>query len=106
MFLYNLSLVKESDRIHNPNQIAEKSLRLSIAYLKQSLEDGDVEEFSWIEGKEIVADVLTKQGSKREALNEIMKDNIFCHAHNKDNLVRFENEDITIKNLTTKEMKS
>ena len=66
------------ESIRSSNQIAEKSLRQSIAYLKQSLEDGDVEEFSWIEGKEIVADVLTKQGSKREALNEIMKDNIFC----------------------------
>ena len=65
------------ESIGSSSQIAEKSLRQSIAYLKQTLEDGEVEEFSWIEGKDIVADILTKQGSKREALDEIIKDNFF-----------------------------
>ena len=48
--------------------MAEKALRQPIEFLMQSLEDRDVEEFSWIEGKAIVADVLTKQGSKRDVL--------------------------------------
>ena len=63
--------------------MAEKVLRQGLTFLKQSLEDGDVEEFFWIEGKDIVADVLTKQGSKREFLNELMEDNVFKHALNK-----------------------
>ena len=94
------------ESIGSSSQIAEKALRQSIASMKQSLEDGDVDQFSWIEGKEIVADVFTKQGSKREALDEIVKENCFRHAQNKDNLVVCENEEITIKNLTTKEMKA
>ena len=65
------------ESIGSSSQIEEKVLRQSIAYLKQTLEDGEVDEFSWIEGKEIVADVLTKQGSKRVALEEIINDNVF-----------------------------
>ena len=37
-----------------------------MAYLKPCLEDRNVDMFAWIEGKEIVADVLTKQGSRRD----------------------------------------
>ena len=52
--------------------MSEKALRQSIAFLKQSLEYREVKEYSWIEGKEIIADILTKQGSKREGLDELM----------------------------------
>jgi uncharacterized protein YheU (UPF0270 family) len=94
------------ESIGSSSQIAEKSLRQSIAYLKQALEDGEVVAYSWIEGKNIVADILTKQGSKREALDEIIKNYFFTQAQSKDNMVVFENEEITIKNLTIKEMKA
>ena len=46
-----------------------------------------------------------KQRSKRESLDEIVLENRFRHALSKDNLVMFENEEITIKNLATKEAK-
>ena len=65
------------ETIGSTSQIGEKALRQSVASLKQSMEDGDVEQYSWIEGKEIVADVFTKQGSNREALDEIIKKNNF-----------------------------
>ena len=93
------------ESIGSSNQVAEKALRQSIAFLKQSLEDSNVKEFSWIEGKEIVADVLTKQGSRREVLDELIRNNIFQHALNKDNLVKYENDEISIKNLSTKKTK-
>ena len=48
------------------NQLAEKALRQSVAYLKQCLEDKNVDLYAWIEEKYIVADELTKQGSKRD----------------------------------------
>ena len=44
----------------------EKLIGQLIAYSKQSFEDRDIEELSWIERKEIIADVLTKQGFRRE----------------------------------------
>ena len=61
-------------------QIEEKTLTQSIAYLKQALEEGEITGYSWIKREEIVADVFTKQGSKRDALGEIMDQNKFEHA--------------------------
>ena len=90
------------ESIGSSGQIEEKALRQSVAALKHNLEDGEVGHFAWITGTEIVADVFTKQGSQREALDEIVQDNIFRHVQTMDNLVLFEDEEIKIKNLVTK----
>ena len=50
----------------------------------------------------MVADVFTKQGSQREVLDEIVLQNIFKHAKNKDNLVWYKDDEIKIENLATK----
>ena len=68
------------ESIGSSGQIEEKNLRQSIMYLKQSLESCDVLGYSWIQGEEIVADVLTKIGSRREALKEIVMENRFRHV--------------------------
>ena len=90
------------ESIGSSGQIEEKALRQLVASLKQNLEDGEVGSFAWIAGTEIVADVFTKQGSQREALDEIVLDNVFRHAQTVDNLVLFEDEEIKIKNLVMK----
>ena len=59
------------ESIGSSGQIEEKALRQSVASLKQMLEEGEISRYSWIEGKEIVADVFTKMGSMRESLEEI-----------------------------------
>ena len=74
-------------------------------FLKQSLERGDILGYSWIQGEEIVADVLTKQGSRREALQEIVMENKFRHAQTRDNWVYYENGEFKIWNLVTKKQK-
>ena len=61
--------------IGSSGQIEEKQLRQSVAYLKQELEDGEILGYSWIQGEEIVADIFTKQGSKKEALGKIVEEN-------------------------------
>ena len=45
--------------------------------------------YSWIQGEEIVVDVFTMQGSRQDALGEIMDQNKFKHAQTQDNLVVF-----------------
>ena len=90
------------ESIGSSGQVEEKTLRQSVAALKQNLEDAEVERFSWIPGTEIVADVFTKQGSERDSLEEIMSRNVFRHAQTEDNMVIYENEEIKIKNLITK----
>ena len=86
-------------------QIEDKALRQSVSYLKQGLEDEDVLAYSWIPGEEIVADILTKQGSRREALEEILARNVFRNAQTEDNLVRYEEDEFKIRNLVTKKDK-
>merc|ERR1712074_366130 len=83
-------------------QVEEKLLRQPIASLKQSLEEGEISQFSWIPGTEIVADVFTKQGSERAALEEILIENKFRDSLSSDDMVVYEDEEIKIKNLITK----
>ena len=61
--------------------------------------------YSWILGEKIVADILTKQGSKREVLEEILRRNEFEHAQSEDNLVTYEEDEFKIRNLVTKKDK-
>lgn len=61
--------------------------------------------FSWIEEKDIIADVSTKQGSRREDMDSLMEENVFDQAQNKNNLVKYINHKISIKNFTTKRKK-
>merc|ERR1711873_190629 len=67
------------ESIGSSGQIEEKTLRQSVAYLKQSLGDGEVTDYSWIQGEEIVADILTKQGLKHAVLDEILVRYEFKH---------------------------
>ena len=93
------------ESIGSSGQIEEKALRQSVAYLKQSLEDGEVTDYSWIQGEEIVADILTKQGSKRAVLDEILVKNEFKHARTEDNKVTYEGDEFKIRNKVTKKDK-
>ena len=61
--------------------------------------------YSWIQGEEIVADILTKQRSKHEALDEILVKNEFKHAKTEDNMVIFEEDEFKIRNRVTKKDK-
>ena len=93
------------ESIGSSGQIEEKNLRQSIMYLKQSLENEDILEYSWTQGEEIVADILTKRGSRREALNEIVMKNRFKHVQTRDNWVFYENGEFKKRNLLTKKQK-
>ena len=93
------------ESIGSLGQIEEKVLRQSVAYQKQSLEDGEVTYYSWIQGEEIVADILTKQGSKSAVLDEILLKNEFKHARTVDNKVTYEGDEFKIRNRVTKKDK-
>ena len=88
------------ETLGSTSQVAEKALRQSVAYLKQCLKDKNVDLYAWIEGKEIVADVLTKQGSRSDEIKEIIIGNYFRNTLDEKNCVRYRKGDIKIKNLT------
>ena len=80
-------------------------MRQSVSYLKQDFEDEEVLAYSWIPEEEIVADILTKQGSKHEEPEEILKKKIFRHEQTEDNMVTYEGDEFKIWNLVTKKDK-
>ena len=90
------------ESLGSSGQIEEKLLRQSIASLKQNLEDGEISQYSWISGHEIVADIFTKQGSERRVLEEILIENEFKNSLSSDNIVTFEDGEIKIRNIITK----
>ena len=90
------------ETLGSSGQIEEKLLRQSIASLKQNLEEGEIQQYSWISGHEIVADVFTKQGSERRVLEEILIENEFKNSLSSDNIVTFEDGEIKIRNIITK----
>ena len=102
LYTYSRPLLES---LGSSGQIEEKALRQTVAYLKQGLEDEEVLAYSWIPGEEIVAHVMTKQGSTREALEEIMVKNNFEHMNTGFNMVTFEDDEFKIRNLVTKREK-
>ena len=52
------------------------------------MEDKEVDLYAWTEGKEIVADVLTKQGWNRDGIDKIMIRSFFRNVINQKNCVK------------------
>ena len=48
------------ETLGSTSQVAEKVLRKAITYLKGHLKLGSVESYGWIQGKDIIVDILTK----------------------------------------------
>ena len=64
--------------------------------------DKEVGSYSWIDNKEIVVDVLTKQGPRREDLDVIMIRSWFRNALDEKNCVKYKNGEKRVENLTMK----
>ena len=61
-----------------------------------------MEPFGWIEGKDMIADVLMKQGSKRDGADKVMVENMFENAMDEKNILKYRDGEIRISNLTVK----
>ena len=65
------------ETLGSTSQVAEKRLRKVVAYLKEHFKLKSVERYASIQGKDLIADALTKIGSKRTELNEIIMEGYF-----------------------------
>ena len=63
---------------------------------------GSVESYRWIQGKDIIVDILTKTGSKRTELDEIMVEGCFRHVQAEKNCVKLKDGEVKIEGLATK----
>ena len=61
-----------------------------------------MEIYGWIEGKNIIADILKKTGSKRSEVDEIMVEGYFKHVQDEKNFVKFKDGEVKIEGLATK----
>ena len=68
------------DSLYSTNLIADKSMRLNIAYLKQRLESRDINKISWVSTDSQLADILTKANVKFDVLKTIFMRGKFPHS--------------------------
>ena len=61
------------DAIYSESVVEERMLRPEIAIIKDMIEDGRVLEVRWIEGKEMLADLLTKKGVNKIPLLDVIQ---------------------------------
>ena len=59
------------ESIASSRQVIQRLLRNTMNDLKQKLIDGDVQSYSWIDTKSMIADILTKEGGEIEAILEV-----------------------------------
>ena len=62
-----------SDTIYSEKALDQKRLRAEIAAIKESIEEGTIEEVRWVAGQNMLADVLTKQGVKSQNLLSVLQ---------------------------------
>ena len=79
-------------------------MRNVVTDLKEKLEDGLVESYSWLETKDMVADVLTKECKNNGDVDDILIDNVWKNVKNEDNLVSCMNGEIQLRNVVSKRM--
>ena len=61
------------EAIRSSSQVDDKRLRIEIGSVKEMLQTKVIDEVSWVEGAEQLADVLTKKGSSGLELQEVIQ---------------------------------
>ena len=84
MFTDSIPLLES---IGSSKQVEEKMLRNSISDFKEDLEQDLVSSYSWLDTREMLADVLTKECRKNDHIVEVLKHNTFKNARSEKNKV-------------------
>ena len=61
------------DAIYSESEVAERMLRADIAMIKDMVEEGKVSEVKWVEGKSMLADILTKRSVNKIPILEVLE---------------------------------
>ena len=60
------------DAVHSIKSIVDKRLRIDIAILREMLERKELKDIQWIDGKQQLANCLTKRGASCESLLQVL----------------------------------
>ena len=86
------------ESIASSRQVIQRLLRNTMNDLKQKLIDGDVQSYSWIDTKSMIADILTKEGGEIEAILEVIPENTFKKSNSCQNMVVFKENEMMLQN--------
>ena len=86
------------DSIASTKQVEQRLLRNTMTDLKKKLENKQVVGYSWVETRDMTADVLTKEGSDVENILEVIRENKFRRAHSQKNMVTFRDGEMMMTN--------
>ena len=64
------------DSIYSTKQVERKTMRHVIQILKDSVSRGEVEKFIWVNTKNMIADVLTKDSAPIHLIKDILDNGI------------------------------
>ena len=91
------------ESIASTKQVERKLLRNTVSDLKEKLAEQEVESYSWLDTKDMVADILTKECKENDDITEILSEGKLRVASNEDNMVHFENGEFKLENVKVKE---
>ena len=91
------------ESIASAKQVERKLLRNAVTDLKEKLIEKEVESYSWLDTKDMIADILTKECKENDAITDILSKGKLRVASNEENLVHFENGAFKLENVKIKE---
>ena len=91
------------ESIASSKQVERKLLRNAVTDLKEKLIEKEVESYSWLDSRDMIADILTKECKENDDIREILIKGKLRVAPNEDNLVHFENGEFKLENTKIKE---
>ena len=59
--------------VYSESEVNERMLRADIAMIKDMIEDGRLSEVKWVEGKKMLADILTKKSVNKIPIMEVLE---------------------------------
>ena len=90
------------ESIGSTHKVEEKLLRNCVTDMKDRLYDGKIKSYSWLDGRDMVADVLTKEAKPHDDLKDITIGNRFRNAFAEDNIVKCVEGEIKLLNPRNK----
>ena len=93
------------ESVTSTHQVERRMMRSDIADLKQKLETREIfSRYCWLQDKNILADILTKERKEKFGLDNLLKENKLSVLKTEDNCVKCEEGEIMItrRNLRDK----
>ena len=90
------------ESIASSKQVERKLMRNCVSSLKEDLNENRVSSFSWVDGDNMIADVLTKERKEHSDFSIMLLEGKLKIGSNADNLVYYDGIEIKIDNIRGK----